>query len=194
MTQKGKFIFLSLLSLLTLSSCATVGEELAKEIPEKLIPNLGSFLTQLAALVVLIILIIILGYKPIKKMLKQRQDYIESNILEAGEKNKEAELNLNQSKEKILASEKKAEEIISEAKSKANEERNLIIIETQKEVDNMKEVAKRQIKENEEEVRENIRQEMINVALDASSELLKRNITDKDNERFVKDFIEGIDS
>ena len=49
----------------------------------KLIPNWTSFVAQLAALVVMIILVIIIGYKPVKKMLKKRQDYVESSIHEA---------------------------------------------------------------------------------------------------------------
>ena len=194
MKNRGKLIILSLLSVVTLSSCQNVGEYISESITEKLVPNLGSFLTQLAALIVLIIGVIILGYKPIKKMLTKRQDYIESNIKEAGEKNKEAEINLSQSREHVLSSQKQAEEIISEAKKQANLERATILEDTQRDVDEMKEVAKRQIQESEEEARENIRKEMINVALNASSELLKRNVTDKDNERLVDDFIRGIDS
>ncbi len=194
MKNRLKLIILSLLSLVTLSSCQDVGEYISESITKKLVPNLGSFLTQLAALIVLIIGVIVLGYKPIKKMLNKRQDYIESNIKEAGEKNKEAEINLKQSREHVLSCQKQAEEIIFEAKKQANLERATILEDTQKDVEEMKETAKKQIKESEEEAKENIRKEMINVALNASSELLKRNVNDKDNERLVDDFIKGIDS
>ena len=49
----------------------------------KLIPNWTSFVAQLGALIVMIIVVILIGYKPIKKMLKKRQDYVESSIRDA---------------------------------------------------------------------------------------------------------------
>ena len=167
---------------------------LAEQITQKLIPNLGSFLTQLSALVVLIVLVIIFGYKPIKKMLNKRSDYIESNINDANEKNSLANQNLAQSQEKIIASQKQAEEIISQAKIKASEERNNILESTNIEIAQMKETAKKQIEQSELEAKESIRQEMVSLALDASEELLKRNVSDEDNKKLVQDFIEGIDS
>lgn len=192
--MKKKFCFIALLSSLALTSCGNVGEEISEGISSKLVPNLGSFLTQLAALIIMIVLIIMFGYKPIKKMITKRQDFIENNIEEAKNKNKEAELALIQSKESVLASKHEAELIIQEAKDKANKERESIILDTQKEVKEMKEMAQREIKESELEAKESIRKEMISVALDASKELLKRNINDKDNEKLVEDFINEIDS
>lgn len=194
MKNKLKFIILSLLSLTALSSCQEVGEEISNSINSKLIPNLGSFLTQLAALIVMIVLVIIFGYKPIKKMLQKRQDYIETNIEDASRKNKEADLILKQSQESVIASKKEAQEIISSAKRNANKERETIISNTQKEVTEMKVLAEKEIMESKEEAKEAIRQEMVNVALDASKELLKRNVDDKDNAKLVEDFIKGIDS
>ena len=167
---------------------------LAEQITQKLIPNLGSFLTQLFALLVMILIIFIFGYKPISKMLKKRNDHIESNIKEAEEQNKEAALNLSQSQEKIMESQKQAAQIISEAKLQAGEEKKKILEETNLEVSKMKETAQKEIKQAEEEERENIRKEMISVALDASSELLKRNITSADNEKLVDSFIKEMDS
>ena len=49
----------------------------AKDFIEKLIPNFWSFLIQLLSLIVLIVVIIVFAYKPVKKILKTRQDYID---------------------------------------------------------------------------------------------------------------------
>ena len=177
-----------------LTDISNVGEYISEEISKKLIPNLGSFLTQLGSLLVLILLVIIFGYKPIKKMITKRQDYIASSINEATQKNKEAELNLIQSNEKIIASKKEAESIINESKQKALEEHNKLIEETKLEIINLKKEAELDIKRSQEEALEEIRKEMVGVALNASSELLKRNVTNKDNEKLVDDFIRGIDA
>ena len=58
----------------------------------------------------------------------------------------------------------------------------------------LKEDAQNDIVRSQEEALESIRKEMVSVALDASSELLKRNVNSDDNEKLVDDFIRGIDA
>lgn len=187
--KKFAKITLISLSMVLLSSCSID----AAEISRKLIPNLGSFLTQLSALIVLLIVVIIFGYKPIKKMIKKRQDYVSNNIKEAEEKNQEANTNLTQANEAILASRREASEIVENARNEAELEREEILRQAEQEVIEMKKRAERDIKQSEEDAKEEIRQRMIEIALDASSELLKRNVENKDNEKLVSDFINEID-
>lgn len=187
--KKKSLLLLLLFPMLT--SCELIKSE---DISKKLIPNLGSFLTQLSALIVLIIVVIIFGYKPIKKMVKKRQDYVESNIKEAEMKNQEANQNLSQSNETILANRRLATEIVENAKMEAENQRQEILRKAELEVIEMKKRAEADIKQSEEDAKEEIRQKMIEVALMASSELLKRNVDNKDNEKLVDDFIREIDA
>ena len=171
-----------------------IGQYISEEIGKKLIPNLGSFLTQFLALVFLILMVFVFGYKRIKKMIKARQDYVENNINEAANKNKEATVNLNQANEALIASKKEAENIVLEAQKKAKVEQEKMVEQTKLEIIKMKEDAQEDIKRSQEEALESIRKEMVSVALDASSELLKRNVNSDDNEKLVDDFIRGIDA
>ena len=61
------------------------GENLANYIRENLIPNWVSFVCQLGALIVMILVIFFVAYKPMRKMLQKRADYVEQNIKEAEE-------------------------------------------------------------------------------------------------------------
>ena len=189
--KKFTKILLLVLSSLSLSSCELIKPE---EISSKLIPNLGSFLTQLSALIVLIIVVIVFGYKPIKKMIKKRQDYVENNIKEAESKNAEAELNLSQSNEAVLANRRLATDIIEEARNEAENQKAEIIKKAELEVIEMKKKAERDIEQSKEDAKEEIRQKMVEIALDASSELLKRNVNDEDNAKLVDEFIKEIDA
>ena len=89
----------------------------------KLIPNWTSFVAQVLALAVVIILVIVIGYKPVKKMLKKRQDYIESNIQQAEVSRLQAERDAKQAREMILASKKEATEIINQAEIDAKKQK-----------------------------------------------------------------------
>ena len=184
-------ILLLTMSVFSLSGCSELIN--AEEIKNKLIPNLGSFLTQLSALIVLIIVVIVFGYKPIKKMVNKRQEYIANEIKEAKEKNQEASNNLAQSNETVLANRRMASEIIDNAKIEAENQKQEILRSAEIEVADMKKRAERDIKQSEEDAKEAIRQKMVEIALDASSELLKRNVNDKDNEKLVDEFIKEID-
>lgn len=190
--RKRKLLFLlPLASLLT--SCS--GEELgltSESFTSKLIPNWPSFVTQLAALVVLIIVVIVFAYKPVKKILKKRQDHIEENIKEAEKSKLVWQENELKSKETVLASERTAADIVAEAKKAAEKEKAAILETTQLEVNKMKSDAENDIARMEIEAQEQIKKEIVSVALDASKELLGREVTSKDNVRLVEDFIEEV--
>lgn len=162
-------------------------------IKDKLIPSLPAFLMQFCALVVLIIVVFFLAYKPVKKLLKKRQDYIENNIRESEEKKAIAAQNEQQSSEIILASKKQAALIVEEAELAAKKERETMLNETRIEVAKMKAVAEEDIERSKQEALDQIHDEMVEVAIAASGEILKREVSDKDNARLAEEFIENLD-
>ena len=192
--KKRKLLFLLPVAAL-LTSCS--GEELgltSESFVNKLIPNWPSFVAQLGALIVLITVVIIFAYKPVKKILKKRQDYIDENIKEAEKSKATWQENELKSKETVLASERTAADIVAEAKIDAQKERQVILDNTQEEVNRMKRDAENDIARMEVEAQESIRKEIVNVALDASKELLGREVSSKDNDRLLKEFIEELDT
>ncbi len=190
--RKRKLLFLlPIIGLLT--SCS--GEDLgltSETFISKLVPNWVSFVMQLAALVVLIVVVIVFAYKPVKKIIQKRQDYIEENIKEAEKSKATWQENELKSKETVLASERTAADIVNEAKVNAEKERQLILDKTQEDVNRMKRDAENDIIRMEAEAQEQIKKEIVNVALDASKELLGREVSSKDNDRLLEEFIEEI--
>lgn len=159
----------------------------------KLIPNWTSFVTQIIALVFVIIIVILIGYKPVKKMLKKRQDFVENNIQQAEVSRLQAERDAKQANEMIIASKKQASEIIQNAEEDANKRREEILLQTDKDVTKMKLDAEKDIEKSREEAKQQIHDEIVSVALSATSEVLKREINEKDNARIVDDFIKDMD-
>ena len=56
----------------------------------------------------------------------------------------------------------------------------------------MKKDAENDIKRMELEAQEEIKEEMVSIALEAAKELLAREVDSKDNSRLVKDFIDQV--
>ena len=187
--KKRKLLF-SLPLVFSLTSCSI--DLSADDFTSKLIPNWPSFVAQLGALVVLIIVVIVFAYKPVKKIITKRQDYIENNIKEAEKSKAVWQENELKSKETVLASERTAADIVAEAKNNAQKERAVILEQTQQDVIKMKKDAENDIARMEEEAQEQIRKEIVSVALDASSELLGREVSSKDNARLIEEFVEEV--
>lgn len=182
-----------MLDLLMLAGIDTVGETIREYIKANLIPSWVSFVVQFSALVIMVLVIFFVAYKPVKKMLAKRADYVENNIRDSENAKAEAERNAVASKEAIIASKKEAAEIVAQAKVTAEENRQATLEKTQLEVNKMKALAEEDIERSKVEAQEDIRKEIVNVALSASEEVLKREVNEKDNKKIVEDFIKDLD-
>lgn len=169
-----------------------VSEELS-HIGEKLFPNFFSLLVQILALIIMIIIVMVLLYKPVKKTLDARSNAIESEISNAKQNNIESQKNLTESEQSIVDARKKANEIIAQASEIAEMKKAEIIASGEQTVTKMKNDAMEEIEIAKQEAQDEIHNEIVNVALDASKEILQREINEKDNSRLVDDFLKDID-
>ena len=62
---------------IVLSNMQNIGETI-KTISEKLIPNWISFVIQFLSFLILLTVVFIFAYKPVKKILKKRADFVEN--------------------------------------------------------------------------------------------------------------------
>lgn len=170
--------------------------DLAEEISsigEKLIPNWFAFLVQLIALILLVVIIIVFAYKPVKKLLDTRADYIEKEVKDAEENNRIAKENALKSEQLITDSKKTANEIVEAANVRANKEAESIKEATTEEVIRMKKAAQAEIEDAKAQSLKDIQREMVDVALCASEEILGREVSKADNEKLARNFIDNLD-
>ena len=123
--------------MFVLSNMSNIGEVI-KTIQQKLIPNLLSFVVQFLSFLVLILVVFILAYKPVKKILKKRADYIENEIKEARESNLAAEKNVAEAKEMVASSKVQASEIIARAEKQGQERYDMMLVSANNEIVEMK--------------------------------------------------------
>lgn len=188
--KKRKLVFLLPISLL-LTGCANLSSD---DFISKLVPDGGwpNFVAQLGALIVMIVVVLIFAYKPVKKIVEKRQNYIEENIRKAEEDKALAKENELKSQEMVLASTRTAADIVADAQKEAQKERNAILEQAALEAEQMRIQAENDIVRMEKEAQEEIRKEMVDVALAASKELLGREVDSDDNNRLIEEFIEDV--
>lgn len=187
-----KLKLISLISMFSffLTSCDTdeIKDRITHTVNEML-PNLWITLVQLALFIIVAILFIVFAYKPIKKKLNARSEYIENNIKEAEKKNKEAEENIKKSNQYINESQKKAGEIIQAAQKTAEVKAHNLEMEMSKNIEETKTRVHKELELERKKMIVSANEEIVDSVILTSKEILKREIKKEDNEEFINDFI-----
>ncbi len=159
---------------------------------EKLVPNVWAFLIQFISLIVIVILFFIFAYKPVRKIIKKRQDAIDNEIKSAFDNNKKSQEQRQESEKILLDARIKCDDMIEEAKKESLKQKQLIISDANEEVRQIKINADEDIKRKYESLKDDIHKEIVDVSLKATNELLKKKVTTSDDAKLVEKFIDKI--
>lgn len=158
-----------------------------------LFPNPWDALAIFLAFIVLLLVVFYFAYKPVKKLIKDRKDYVEGKIKNAEERETVAAKKVEEAEKEIVESRQKAIEIVEKAKLDASKERDEIKAQAKLDADKEVERARQEIAQEIEASKDEIHREIVSVALDASSKVLEREVNKKDNEKLIDDFINELD-
>lgn len=190
MKKKLKASLLFIASSLVLTSCDTSSiTSSIQETVSNALPNLWISLTQLGAFLVMVFVFFKFAYKPIKAKLKARQDAVEKDISDASKAKHEAELNKETSAQNIKDSRVQAQKIIEDAKVAANLKADEIIKKANETASNIISQGEKAAEEKQKQVDRVAHNIIVNTAIDASKEILGREINEEDNEKVINDFI-----
>jgi len=187
--MKKTLKFLPLLGApMVLSSCGID----KKDFLDKLFPNPWDALAVFLAFILLLIVVFFFAYKPVKKLLKKRGDYVEDKIKSAESKEQEANKLLSDANEEVKTKKIEAMSIVEKAKEDANKEKQAILDKAKEERQAEVKKAKEEIAQEIEASKDEIHREIVSVAIDASSKVLEREVTKKDNEKLIDSFIDDL--
>jgi F-type H+-transporting ATPase subunit b len=162
------------------------------EIGDRIFPSIQDVLTQLLATLVIVFLLAKFLWKPAKKYIDARKNYVASSIEDAEKKNEEAGKLLAIAQEKLDKSDDEAVEIIKNAKKEAHIEADKIIESANKTAKDRIEQANIEIERARRESLEEIRKEIIDVAMMAAEKVVEREIDTKDNKKFLDKFVKDV--
>ena len=173
--------------------CGSATPFTAKDFLDKLFPNFWSFLINFLALIVLFVFLYFIAYKPVKKYLEARKDYVEKNIRESETAKAAYERKVSESDKLIITARQEASGIIAKAKDDAGASAKAIVKEANEEAKARHKAADEAIVQAEEKARRAIHEEIVNVALDASKRVLGREVNRGDAAKLVDEFIDSVD-
>jgi F-type H+-transporting ATPase subunit b len=184
---------LNFLSLITLSDTTSNNAPFTPEdFLNKLFPNFWSFLINFLALIVLFVAVYFIAYKPLKKLIKARGDYVEHNLRDSEQAKAINERKAKEADSLIVEAKQNANGIIKKAKQDAVVKADEITSEAKLEASQRQKDADEAIKQAELKSQQAIHEEIVNVALDASKKILSREVNEKDNKRLVDDFVKDV--
>ncbi|NQX83749.1 MAG: ATP synthase F0 subunit B, partial [Mycoplasmataceae bacterium] len=129
-----------------------------QQIMDGIIPSLPEFIAAIVCLAILLIVITFLMYKPIKKSITDRKNYIHSNIEHSEKRKAEGKKLKLEAEENIKRSKDQAENIITSSVREANEKSNNILADakdkSQQIIDSARNQAKSEISKSKQVVKD----------------------------------------
>lgn len=180
-----------LFSTLLLTSCNSQGisDSISSAISNAL-PNLWVSLAQLGAFLVTVFIFFKFAYKPIKKKMQERNNYVDKNIQDSNKALQDATAMKELSDSKLKEAHKEANKIVEQATLQAKREADEIKRAAQYDIDKQYANIQLLLKDKGDELERQAHNEIVSSALDASKEILSREFTYDDNEKIVDEFID----
>ena len=155
---------------------------------------IADLLINIVSIIVLYLVVKKLAYKPVKKFLDARTERVEAQKNEAATALTEATEMKEQYEELLKDSENAKADAINEGINNAKAEATEIINSAREQAKTIVDKANKNAQAKEQEALDNAREEIVNLAIDASATLLKREFDDADNKRLIEDFLDSLKS
>ncbi len=160
------------------------------DIAGKLFPNITTVIVQLLSTGVMLYFFKKYLWDAVRKYFQARADFIENSLNEAQDTKKEARQFLMISEQQSKQAAKEYHDIVNQAKEEASKAKDDIIKEANAQAKQKIEQANQAIEASRKAADEQMRAEIVNVALEVASKVMERNMTTPDNNRLVEQFVD----
>jgi F-type H+-transporting ATPase subunit b len=133
------------------------------------------------------------AFGPIQQMIDQRRERIEQAITEADNAREEARHLLEEHRKLIAQAKTESEEILSEARKIGEAQRERVREETEEDRQRRLEETRRQIEQATAQALGQIRDEVGRLSLIAAEKVVKKSLTDSDQQRLIDEALAEID-
>ena len=151
-----------------------------------------TIVAQILNFLILVLILKFVAYKPVMKMLKEREEKIARSIDAAEADEQKAKELLAEYNKQLADARIKAQEIVDKAMKRAQEERDASVAETRREIEQMRKAAKEDIARERERAAMQLRGEMVALSMQAAGKIIAANMDNKTNEKLVSDFIDQL--
>lgn len=164
------------------------------DIAGKLFPNLATMIVQLISTGILFVFFRKFLYRPLQDYLAKRAQYIEQNMTEAKDMNAKAKVHMLESEKLAKEGALEYREVVEKAKTDARLQRDKILEEARIQANYRLEQAEAQIATEREQAKESMRQEMVEIALEAAKKVVTKEWDEKQDRDLITQLIDEVSS
>jgi len=154
--------------------------------------NLWNILISFANLVILFLIIKKFLFKPVKNIMKKRENEINQRYSDAEKAEQEANVNKESWEKKMQKAQSEADAILNEATSNANSRSEKLITEAKLRADSIIRQAETDAELEHKKAIEGIKHEIVEVSEALAEKMLEREIDIKDHHNLIDSFIKKI--
>lgn len=154
--------------------------------------NLWEILISLANLLILFVLFKKFLFKPVQKVMNERQAQVDRIYADA-EENRSAAVSMKQEYEEHLATAREeADTIVRNAVTTAQRKGDAIVQDATSQASHLRQKAEEEIARDKRQMLLDVRGEISDMAVSIASKVMEREIDKKDHEHFVEEFIRNV--
>lgn len=152
----------------------------------------ATLIVQIISFLLLMFLLAKLLYKPLQDMLDDRVNKVKSELEGAQKLLAEAEANRRAAQEMVHKAKEDAELIRRKAEQSADAYYREQVMKTKEEMQRLIEDANSEIAEQVKRAKDALRNEVVNISIEVSARILRREIRPEEHEQIIREAIEGI--
>ena len=154
---------------------------------------LADLVINIVSIVVLFLVVKKLAYNPVKKFMAARTEKVMAQKLEAEKLAEEAQAKSLEYEELLKECENAKAQAIKEGEALAREESGQIVSAAKEKAQSIIDNANKKAEEKYNRMIDEANDYIVNLTIDASSKLLKREVNDEDNRKIVEAFLNSVD-
>jgi F-type H+-transporting ATPase subunit b len=152
----------------------------------------GLFVWTILTFLLLVFVLAKFAWKPLLKMLQDREDMIRSSLEDAEKAKSELE-RLNEESEAIMAKARsEAQSILADGKAAAEKVKDGIIAKSKEQASKIREDAGNQIQVEKDKAISEIKEEVVNLTLSVAEKLIQKNLSDADNKSLIEESLKKV--
>lgn len=154
--------------------------------------NGGDIVLQLVIFLVLLLLLKKFAWGPLMGIMKQREEFVKSEIEAAEQSRKDATSVLEEQRALLKEARVEAQSLMEKAKAQGDAQREIIISDAKKEAERLKSSALVEIEQQKEKAVAAIRDQVSSLSVLIASKVIEKEINEKDQEKLINDYIQEV--
>lgn len=154
--------------------------------------NLWNTLLSLANLIIIFLILKKFLFKPVQKVMSQRQSQVDKIYADADESRTSANEMKQEYEQRLASARQEADTLIKTATQNAQRKSDQIVAEANSQASHVKQKAEAEIAQQKKQMLKDVRSEISELAVDIASKVVEREISQKDYDGFVDQFIQNV--